>query len=73
MNKPYTKIDSWVKNIIVDPLGKEPLIFSEDGNKRFLKTNYNKKYPIIDGVYDLRLLMGGFTNDQKIWLEGQKE
>lgn len=67
----YTKLDNWVEKIIVDPLGKESLtkIFNEE----ILKTNYNKKYPILDGIYDLRLLKGDVTNDQKTWVKGQKE
>ena len=69
MNK-YVKLDDWVKKIIVDPLGKESLIVSE--NKNFLKTSYGKKYPIKDGIYDLRLLKTEITSDQRAWTEGQK-
>ncbi len=73
MKIKYTKLDNWVEKIIVDPLGKESLtkVFYEDGF--FLNTNYHKKYPIFDGIYDLRLLKGDVTNDQKTWVEGQKE
>lgn len=69
----YTKLDSWIEKIIVDPLGKESLTTSFDNDKSFLITNYHKKYPIFDGIYDLRLLKGYATNDQKTWEEGQKE
>lgn len=72
MKIKYTKLDNWVEKIIVDPLGKEPL--TKSFNKDFfLNTNYHKKYPISDGIYDLRLLKEDITNDQKIWVEGQKE
>ena len=69
MNK-YVKIDDWVKNIVVDPLGKESLTISDD--EKFLITSYGKKYSIKDGIYDLRLLKTETTGDQRIWADGQK-
>ncbi|MFH1060663.1 MAG: class I SAM-dependent methyltransferase [Pseudomonadota bacterium] len=65
------KIEDWVRNILVDPLGKEDLIKSDDGN--YLITSYGRKYPIVDGIYDLRLLNNYTTSDQKRWMMGQIE
>ena len=73
MKIKYTKLDSWIEEIIVDPLGKESLTKFFNEEIFFLKTNYNKKYPILDGIYDLRLLKGDVTNDQKTWVKGQIE
>lgn len=69
--KKYIKLDNWVKDIIIDPLGKEKLTVNEEKNK--LKTTYGKEYQIVNGVYDLRLLKTETTGDQKIWSSGQKE
>ena len=71
MNNKYIKKDSWVSNILVDPLGKEPLILSQDEKK--LVSNYGKEYPVVNGVFDLRLLKTQTTQDQKIWKSGQDE
>ena len=65
----YTKLDNWVKEIIVDPLSKEPLTINNENT--FLISPYGRKYPICNGVYDLRLLNNNITSDQKSWREGQ--
>ncbi|MCK5451781.1 MAG: methyltransferase domain-containing protein [Candidatus Omnitrophica bacterium] len=67
----FVKIDDWVKDIIVDPLSKQALRLS--GNGEYLLSSYGRKYPIIGGVYDLRLLNNETTYDQKIWKKGQIE
>lgn len=67
----FIKLDSWVKEIIVDPLGKEPLTINKEGD--FLVSPYGRKYPIEDGLFDLRLLNNETTADQKIWNQGQRE
>lgn len=66
-----TKLDNWVKKIIVDPLSKEPLTIDEKNN--YLFSPYGRKYPIKDDIYDLRLLNNITTTDQKEWKEGQRE
>ena len=63
------KIDPWVRDIIVDPLSKQALRTSEDGTE--LLSPYGRKYPIINGIYDLRLLNNVTTPDQKLWKSGQ--
>jgi ubiquinone/menaquinone biosynthesis C-methylase UbiE len=67
----FIKIDEWVKDIIVDPLSKQPLTASDDGE--YLLSPYGRKYPIVRGIYDLRLLNNETTYDQKIWKKGQLE
>jgi SAM-dependent methyltransferase len=64
------KLDNWVESIIVDPLSKEPLAANEDN---YLTSSYGRKYPVINGIYDLRLLNNETTQDQKVWNEGQRE
>ena len=63
------KIDPWVRDIIVDPLSKQVLQTSEDGTE--LISPYGRKYPIVNGIYDLRLLNNVTTPDQKLWKSGQ--
>lgn len=65
----YVKLDEWAKELIVDPLGKERLVNDQDGN--YLIASYGRKWPIVDGVYDLRLLDNTTTEDQRKWTEGQ--
>ena len=71
MTVKFIKLDSWVKEIIVDPLSKEPLTMNEEGN--FLLSPYGRKYPTRDGIFDLRLFNNETTPDQKVWKEGQRE
>ena len=63
-------LDSWAKELLVDPQSKEPLRLSEDG--KHLLSSYGRKYPIINGILDLRLLNNETTPDQKVWKEGQR-
>jgi SAM-dependent methyltransferase len=65
------KLDNWAREIIVDPLSKEPLRIDEENS--FLVAPYGRKYPIRDGLFDLRLLNNDTTSDQKTWKEGQRE
>jgi SAM-dependent methyltransferase len=64
-------LDDWVKLIIVDPLSKEPLRM--DPNRNFFWSPYGRKYPVVDGIIDFRLLNNKTTKDQKIWREGQDQ
>lgn len=65
------KLDRWVKEIIVDPLSKEPLTINNENN--FLISPYGRKYPIKDELFDLRLLNNQTTEDQRKWKEGQDD
>lgn len=65
------KLDSWVKELIVDPLSKEPLIMDEEHN--CLISPYGRRYPINGELFDLRLLNNETTTDQKVWKAGQRE
>lgn len=69
MIENYIKLNKWVKEIIVDPLSKQPLSIAEDGD--YLLSQYGRKYPVVEGIYDLRLLNNETTNDQKLWKDGQ--
>jgi SAM-dependent methyltransferase len=71
MTTKPTKLDNWAKELIVDPLSKEPLSLAEDSTH--LLSPYGRKYPIVDGIFDLRLLNNKASRDQKIWKEGQHE
>lgn len=71
MTEKTIKLDSWVKEILVDPLSKEPLTINEKNN--FLVSPYGRWYPIQNGVYDLRLLNNETTADQRVWYDGQRE
>ena len=65
------KLDTWVQDIIVDPLSKERLTINEA--RTFLCSPYGRKYPITDEIFDFRLLNNDTTADQKVWKEGQRE
>jgi ubiquinone/menaquinone biosynthesis C-methylase UbiE len=69
MASKLTKLDQWLKKIIVDPLSKEPLRNIQKENS--LVSPYGRKYPIHDDIYDLRLLNNETTKDQKAWKQGQ--
>jgi len=66
-----TKLDSWLKKLLVDPLAKTEL--QHDASSEFLLSSYGRKYPIRRGIPDLRLLNNNVTHDQKIWSDGQKD
>lgn len=65
------KLDNWAREIMVDPLSKEPLTLNAE--KTFLVSSYGRKYPIQDDLCDLRLLNNETTPDQRAWKEGQRE
>jgi SAM-dependent methyltransferase len=65
----YIKLDDWVKELIVDPLSKEPFSIIKTGD--YLMAPYGRQYPIVNGIYDLRLLNNKTTRDQKTWKKGQ--
>lgn len=65
------KVDNLVKEILVDPLSKEPLAINKE--ETFLCSSYGRKYPIKDEIFDLRLLNNDTTKDQKVWKEGQRQ
>ena len=67
----FIKLDDWAKDLIVDPLSKEPLTLSDKGDK--LLSPYGAVYPVVDGIWDLRLLESEITTDSIIWKKGQEE
>lgn len=70
-NNKYVKVDKWVSEILVDPLSKEAINISD--KDKYLFSSYGRKYPVTNGIYDLRLLKNEITNDQKLWKKGQIE
>ncbi len=67
----FAKLDDWAKDLIVDPLSKEPLILSDRKDK--LLSSYGAVYPVVGGICDLRLLESEMTSDSKVWKKGQEE
>lgn len=68
--KPHIKTENWFREIIVDPLSKEPLLGDPFTSAL---SPYGRHY-ISDnsrGIADLRVLISGTTPDQKRWQDGQ--
>lgn len=63
------KLDDWAASLLVDPLSKTSLTFSVDGS--YLESDYGRRYPVADGICDLRLLNHETTPDQKGWRQSQ--
>ena len=68
--KENISLDAWATGLLADPLSKEPV--SLDGTAGFVLSGYGRKYPIRNGVPDLRLLNNDCTKDQRVWSEGQR-
>jgi SAM-dependent methyltransferase len=65
----FVKVDKWLEQTLVDPLDKGPLV----NRTTCLTSSYGRHYPIIDGIYDLRLLTQHVGEVGELWKEGQKE
>ena len=67
---PAVVIDKWFKDIIVDPLSKENLIWN---SKTAPHSSYGRRYfcDTNRGIYDFKVLLSSSTPDQKRWQEGQ--
>lgn len=71
MGHGLVKLDAWLKDILVDPLSKEPLnVLDANG---CVKTSYGRLYPFDGSILDLRVLNNRTTSDQKMWRDGQLE
>lgn len=57
----------WLKDLLRDPLSKGPLKEEELS----LVSTYGRRYPIVNGVCDLRLLTWNAEGSQAAWAEGQ--
>lgn len=64
-----TKVDAWLRGIIVDPLDKSPLL---DAPGEMISM-YGRRYPVVNGVCDLRLLSRTSGALAEIWRHGQEE
>lgn len=70
MNNRYSKLDLWVKELLVDPIGKEKLTIRNEG----AFTNYGKFYPVVNGVFDFRPFSAEFMpRDLRDWKAEQAE
>jgi len=70
MTLPLVKLDSWVLDILVDPLDKSRLRKMEGYDDVWL-SEYGRVYRAIDGVRDLRVLQTDTTQSARIWRKGQ--
>lgn len=62
-----TKLDPWVLETVCDPLDKRALRLERD----VLLSGYGRVYPIVNGVYDLRLLQLDAGSVAGKWKAGQ--
>jgi SAM-dependent methyltransferase len=62
------KVDGWVGEILRDPISKSPLKIEPD----WLVSDYGRRYPILDGVYDLRALTYFPGSVGAEWKSGQE-
>jgi SAM-dependent methyltransferase len=65
----FVKVDPWLREILVDPLDKGPLMIGETS----LVSSYGRHYPIVNNIYDLRLLTQHVGLVGELWKEGQRE
>src|ERR1700733_6317225 len=70
-NQKFTPmhLSSWVRGVLRDPLSKSALIVHED----CLESEYGRKYPVVDGIYDLRLLTTQYGHGVRQWAACQTE
>ena len=64
-----TKLDPWVRSVLVDPFGKGPL----KSTTRGLESTYGMVYPIVSGVPDFRRPPAGVSGDEEVWRAGQAQ
>lgn len=62
-------LSPWVKEILRDPLSKSAL----DTRRDHLESDYGRTYPVVDGVYDLRLLTTQYGRASGEWVACQTE
>jgi SAM-dependent methyltransferase len=65
----FVKVDAWLAAVLVDPLSKTSLHREQNS----LISDYGARYPIVEGIYDLRLLKGTFGQLNEKWAHGQRE
>jgi len=64
-----TKLDPWVRALLVDPFGKGALT----ANPRGLESAFGMVYPLVDGVPDFRRRQAGESGDAEVWRAGQEQ
>jgi ubiquinone/menaquinone biosynthesis C-methylase UbiE len=63
----FVKLDGWLRELIVDPLDKGPLVLSGST----LVSSYGRRYPVEKNIYDLRLLTQHVGVVGGLWQDGQ--
>jgi SAM-dependent methyltransferase len=61
------KLDPWVLDILRDPLSKSPLKIEGDN----VTSDYGWRYPVTDGVFDLRMIDSYVGAAGILWRDGQ--
>jgi len=62
-------LSPWIHDVLRDPLSKTHLIARED----CLESEYGRLYPLVDGIYDLRLLTTKYGHGTSEWAVSQDE
>jgi ubiquinone/menaquinone biosynthesis C-methylase UbiE len=65
----FTKLDPWVRALLVDPFGKGPLAATERG----IESAYGRAYPMVGGIPDLRRPYSAASADAATWRAGQEQ
>jgi SAM-dependent methyltransferase len=65
----FVKVDAWLRDILVDPLDKGSLTIGATS----LLSLYGRQYPVVNNVYDLRLLTQHIGVVGELWNAGQRE
>jgi ubiquinone/menaquinone biosynthesis C-methylase UbiE len=68
-NSKDVHLSSWVYSLLRDPLSKSALKIRET----FLESDYGRRYPVVDGIYDLRLLTTRYGRATEDWGTAQDE
>jgi O-antigen/teichoic acid export membrane protein/SAM-dependent methyltransferase len=68
-NSKGVHLSSWVLDVLRDPLSKSVLKVRDEG----LESEYGRTYPIVDGIYDLRLLTTQYGHGIGDWAVCQTE
>jgi SAM-dependent methyltransferase len=63
------KLDAWAREILCDPISKTRLRIEQD----CVVSDYGRRYPLVDGVFDLRALTSFIGGVGELWHRGQAD